>query len=231
MAQRIEEKGTAGPRAVAPQFFTRDDGQSMPFLDAGSPFILAHHPARYMVLGGKLVPSPSKVVLADGVGRVRIARDGRVQFADAQASLIDRGMKLIPYEWGPDGESYLIEVDTRPGGRANTAKAYVTCWESVHPGENNTTPNETAYAEWLEQLVRDGRLPSCPPHIARRMLDQAQASLRDAEERREAGKLRDLGRLDELRAQVKVLEAAARPAAPVKGKPKKAVDLDGGDAA
>jgi hypothetical protein len=227
MAERTSEPTPAtdgGPKRVTPAFFSRDDGTGLPTIDASKPYILAHHPNRWMVMDGRLVPSPSAFRLVDGCNRVRVAPDGRVHFADAQAKLQDAGFRLIPYEHGPGGESYLQEVDTRPDGRSAVVKATISVWETAHAGDSNTELDEKAYADWLEELVKTNRIAACQPHVARRMLASAQASLADAEEKKAAGKLTDHGRIDALKLEIQVLSKAAGKGDKVKGT-KSAPDL------
>lgn len=207
----------SGSRKIAPEFFSRQDGSSLPHIEDSSPYILAHNPKRYMVMSGRLVPSPSRVPLVDAADRVRVAPDGRIHFADKAAKLQDSGFCLIPYELGPGGESYIQEIDTRPNGGKNTARAVISVWERAYPGETKTVTDEDGYALWLDELVQKGHLPACPPHVAQRMLDTASGALRDAEEKRAAGKLSDLTRIDALKNEIAVLEKAAGKGAPATG--------------
>jgi len=212
MAERISPTDTATPSGgatkVVPKFFSRDIGGGLPHLDRSPPYILAHHPNRYMVMAGKLVPSPSRIPLVDGVNRVRIASDGRIRFADAQSRLQDAHFKLIPYEMGPDGESYIQEVDSRPDGREAIAKTTISVWETAYAGDSSTEVDTAGYAEWLESLVTRGHLPACPTHQVARMLTTARAALKDAEQKQGQNKLSDLTRIEALRAEVAVLEKA-----------------------
>jgi hypothetical protein len=228
MAERTEAAATdTTTKKITPAFFSRDTGATLPYLDKRPPYILAHHPKRYMVMDGRLVPSPSQIALVDGVNRVRVAADGRIYFADTQAKLQDRGFKLIPFEKGPSGESYLQEIETRPDGREAVTKTTVSVWETAYPGSDRTEPNEAAYATWLEGLVADGFLPKCPPHIANNMLQTARTQLAEVEQQRAQGKLSDLTRLEALTLEVAVLEKAAGKAVPAKatrGAPKLETD-------
>jgi hypothetical protein len=85
-----------------------------------SPFVLVHNPIRWTVIAGHLVPGLHKTTLEPGVNRVemRLAK-GRVQICRGPHQAQRRRPHLvIPYEWGPDGESYVQVVETRPNGRA-----------------------------------------------------------------------------------------------------------------
>jgi hypothetical protein len=213
MAERTDPAaaGAATPanKKVTPAFFSRDTGATLPYLDRSAPYILAHHPKRYMVMDGRLVPSPSQIALVDGVNRVRVAADGRIYFSDTQAKLQDRGFKLIPFEKGPGGESYLQEIDTRPDGREVVTKATISVWQTAFAGSDRAESDEAGYATWLEELVAEGFLPKCPVHVANAMLQTARSQLQEAEQQRAQGKLSDATRIDALTVDVAVLEKAA----------------------
>lgn len=173
--------GDATPTAFTPAFATQDHGLGHPWVDPAPPFILVYSPQRYMVLAGKVVPSLSRMPLIAGVNRVDVDRDGRIRFAAARARLEEEGRIPIPYEWGPKGDSYLQTVETRPNGSAAIHTAHITVFETCHAGDRDVTPDEKAYAGWLAGLVKAGKLPPCPPHLARRMLEKAQERFEEAE--------------------------------------------------
>jgi hypothetical protein len=195
-----------------PEFATNATGQSHPHIEETPPYVLVFHPRRWMVLAGKLVPSLSRQPLADGVNQISIDRKGAVRLASYRARLETEGRSIIPYNWAPDGESYLDSVDTRPGGRADVKEAWISVWEEAPVGASQTVSDETGYAEWLEGLVKSGKLTPCPIDVIERMLEEAR--LRQGRAAIVAAKNQGAGRSAEreaqLKAEVEVLEAALK---------------------
>lgn len=218
-----KQLGTATPStgvAYTPEFATRDLGLGHPWIDPTPPFILVYSPQRWMVMDGRLVPSLSKCPLLPGVNRVEIDRDGRIRFAATRARLEEEGRMAIPYDWAPDGESYLTTVETRPNGSQTIRTAHLTVWDTCHAGDRIPSPDERGYSLWLEGLVKSGKLPSCPPHHARRMLERASEHLEEAEAKSASHGGRATVRAKQLRVVVTTLTKAAGKGPKVKATPK-----------
>jgi hypothetical protein len=198
-----------GNKRASVEFFAKDDGTGLPFLEASPKFIFAHHPKRWVVMAGKLVPSLSKIPLVDGSNQVSVAPNGAIKFNLTRSKFHDAGFKIIGHELAPDGETYLQDVDTRPGGGSNAGVAFISVWEEAHAGSSETVCDEEAYVEWLEGLVTGGHIAPCQPHVAAQMLERSKTALRDAEYKLLSGKLSDLGRVDALKLEVEVLAAVA----------------------
>lgn len=163
-------------RVAAPLTMTSATGVVLPFLDLAPMFALTFHPARWMVLAGKLVPSLQKVPLLPGINRVEETRDreGRARFdlSTLRAKLEREGRILIPWEWGPDG-SYVRVMETQPDGGATVRETHVSAWEDAEPGARETATDLEGYVEWLEELIATGRLPKCSYAIALGLLERA----------------------------------------------------------
>jgi len=172
---------TSNGASYTPEFATRDLGLGHPWIDATPAYILVYSPQRWMVMDGRLVPMLSKLPLLAGVNRIEIDKDKRIRFASTRAKLEEEGRIPIPYEWGPGGDSYLTTVETRPNGSQTIRTAYVSVWETCHAGDRIPAPDETGYSKWLAGLVTSGKLPGCPPHLARRLLERATEHLEEAE--------------------------------------------------
>jgi hypothetical protein len=215
---------SAGKARKSPEFATNDTGVTHPYIDATPPYMLWFHPSRWMVMEGKLVPQLGKLPLVAGINHVEYDGEGRVKFARTRALLEEQGRTLIPYEWAPDGESYIKAVDTKPQGRRDVREAWISVFETAHVGDAETSTDTKAYAGWMRKLIDDGKLPDCPPHHARRMLETSNGRLRQAEQ--EAAKAGNVGptlvRLESLRAEVAVLEAAVKGYKPAKAPTKAA---------
>lgn len=189
----------------APEMATRATGIAHPFLDVTPAFYLTFHPSRWTIIAGQLVPGLQKFPLAAGVNNVEISKDGRVHFAAARAKLETEGRTVIPWEWAPDGVSYLECVDTRPGGGRDVLETWISVFETADPGRSETSPDEDAYAGWLTGLVKAGKLPACSLAVARQMLDRASERLGTAQA--EAAKLGGHGRAG-IRAKALEIEVA-----------------------
>lgn len=234
MAKRTNTTTTgAAAKRRTPEMATQAAGTAHPFIDATPQFLWTYHPERWAVIAGKLVPSLQKVPLLAGVNRVEIDPAGRVRFAAARARLEEEGRTVIPYEWAPDGESYLQCLDTRPEGKKDVHEAWISVFEEATVGGANTSPDDEAYAEWLDGLVKAGKLPPCDVNTARRLLDKSTERLEKA--RADAAKLGGHGgasiRARALEIEAKVLEAyvTSGKAAKVAAKKKAAASLDGDD--
>lgn len=211
MATRIT--GTAdSQKPRAPEMATQATGIAHPFLDVTSPYYLVFHPGRWTVIAGQLVPGLQKVILAAGVNNVEVDKDGRVHFAAARARLETEGRTLVPWTWAPDGVSYLQCIDTRPGGGKDILETWISVFETADPGRTETSSDEEAYAEWLTNLVKTGKLPACSLAVARQMLDRASERLATAQA--DAAKLGGHGkasiRAKALEAEVEVLDKYVR---------------------
>lgn len=220
MAKRVARtnKAETGTKTYTPEFATKDHGLGQPWIPASPPYILVYSPQRWMVMDGRLVPMLSQLPLVGGVNRVEVDKDGRVRFASARARLEEEGRIPVPYEWGPNGESYLRQVETRPNGSKTIQTAYISVFESVHAGDRQPSSDDAAYATWLESLVTSGKLPPCPPHLARRMGEKAVELAEEAEAMSTKNGGRATIRARQLGVKVDVLAKAAGAGPKVAGK-------------
>ncbi len=178
MAKQIKKASVnAGVNRVKAAFTTTDHGHGMPYLDLRPQFVFVFNPRRWTVLAGKLIPALHVMPLESGVNGVLTARDGSIRFATARARIEEQGRTLIPYEWGPDGESYMQSIRTRPRGGKNEMDTYLTVWEQGGAGDSETYTDDDAYAAWAASLVEDGKVPACPAPLARRMLEQVEQKI------------------------------------------------------
>lgn len=175
MPKALDSATRENRRSVTPEFATVDHGHGYPRIDLTPPFVYVFSPARWDVIDGKLVPLLSKQSLARGANRIDQDKAGRWRLADWHAKLEREGRMRIPFAWAPDGESYLVEVDSKPDGLAEAGVAVISCFESVYPGDDQSYGDVGAYAAWLASLVDEGKLPRCPTQIVRRKLDAAES--------------------------------------------------------
>lgn len=175
MPKALDTAARDNRRSITPEFATVDHGHGYPRIDLTPPFVYVFSPNRWDVIDGRLVPLLGKQQLARGANRIDQDKAGRWKLADWHAKLEREGRMRIPFSWAPDGESYLVEVDSKPDGLAEAGVAVISCFESVYPGDDQSYGDVTAYADWLASLVTSGKLPPCPTQIVRRKLDAAQS--------------------------------------------------------
>jgi hypothetical protein len=132
-----------------------------------------------MIMEGALVPQLSKIPLEPGTNLIEGTKNGGIRAARLSARLAEEGRIRIPFDWAPDGVSYVQEVQTRIGLSEMTS--YVSVFAEVYPGDSRTHPDSVAYVEWLTSLIASGKLPSCPPFHVRRMMDKEEGRLLVAE--------------------------------------------------
>lgn len=224
MASRTESTPKAGGKR-APEFASQQTGATHPLVEVRAPYILTHHPGRWAVLAGRLVPQLGKLPLVAGVERIEVERaTGRIRMAAARAKLEEEGRIVIPYEWAPDGVSYLQCVATKPG--RDVQETWLSVFESAHLGDGQTSTDIDAYAEWLESLVTSGKIPACQPHVIDRMLDSVRERLAvaSAELAKSGGQGPIARRVELLTEQLKVLESHASKRGP-KAASKKSVPV------
>ena len=126
-----------------------------------------------------MVPQLSKLPLTPGVNLIEGGSGGSIRASRLSARLAEEGRIRVPYEWAPDGISYVQAVDTRIG--SNEVVAYVSVWEEVYAGDSETHADPESYSEWLAGLVDSGKLPACPPFMVRKLMDQEESRASTAE--------------------------------------------------
>jgi len=210
MAKKLTDGAQEQGGTVVPSFATKTHAHADPWIPATPMFIYKMHPARWGVIGGQLLPQLGTAVMRDGCDNVSIGKDGQIRFARAKAKLDEGGWITVPYEWAPDGHSYVKAVDTRPeGASVDSQTAYISVFEDAFAGDRATYPRLDEYVEWVSGLVSSGKLPACPPQKVRKMLEQAQVALAKAEAQRESSGGAGIAQTCKaLAANVEVLEAA-----------------------
>jgi hypothetical protein len=174
------------PAPYTPGFTSTVLGVRDPFVDAAPMFCLVFHPLRWIVMRGRLIPSLQTFPLMAGVQGVSLDKDGNHRFAGARAKIEESGRRMVPFEWGPGG-SYIQEIKTRPNGRGEPRNTYLSIFERALAGDTATSCDEDAYASWVASLVDTGKLPGCPPAVARRMREAVEQKLHREEALAEKG--------------------------------------------
>lgn len=204
MARPIHQEAPPAP-AARPLLVGDGEAQAaLPQLEPRHPRLLTTHPKRWAVISGRVVPLCGSLHLRPGVDTVRLRQDGRYLAREAQAVRVEQGWTVIPQDVDGPGTSYLREV---------IPNTWLLTWEHEHPGSDHVSSDVDGYAEWLDGLVKAGKIPG--PHL--HVLDAMAAKMRH-----QLGELRDLVRshpsrqpeLDRCEADLAALEArigAARP--------------------
>jgi len=164
------------PSTFVPEFETKVDG-GYPRIDVVKPYFLVFDPQRWTVMDGHVVPQLIRAPLEPGVNGFEL-REGKIRRAKWAERQEEQNRKVIPFDWAPDGNSYLQEVETRTN--SGVKKTYISAWETAYVGDTETTTDTPAYVEWLRGLIAAGKLPACPPHILKRMVDKLSAALVEA---------------------------------------------------
>lgn len=213
MAVRKPEAAAPNPEPtngeMVPLFYSQDNGAGYPMIDVAPPFLFAHHRRRFYIVDGRIVPELAPIPLVSGINEVVVDEGGRIHFANAQARLAERHWRIITPDKAPNGRTYLrtVETVTRDGAIAKTT---ITVFETAHAGESKTSWDFKAYADWLESLVSRGIVDGITPHRASEMLATARSSLAKAEQRLASGRTGSPERVEALRAEVAILEKAAK---------------------
>lgn len=216
MARRVEAQQTpktpheasTQPRPVDVDFYSTDAGVGAATIDASPKFVFAHHPKRWTIVDGRIVPELIRVPLQSGLNRVMVGTDGRVRMHDTRALLEQKSRVIIGPELGPGGKSYLQAVDTLSNGKI--VPAVITVWETAHAGESKTEWDYGAYADWLESLVASGKIAPITQHRAGEIAAATRQLLDKAITRLGTERATGSARVQELRTQLAIWEAAAK---------------------
>jgi hypothetical protein len=144
------------------------------------PFLLKVHPARWQVLGGRVLPNPGKHKLQAGLSAVESdPRTGRLRAGTSLAEAKERGWQILPQGDLPPGlgvGSYLY----RPDGREDVV---LLIWERCFPGSTTIRCDEAGWVQYLSWLVDSGKVPPPPLYVLEGMRDAAQERLARAQDR------------------------------------------------
>lgn len=154
-------EGAAGV-SVLPNMGAAPGGVPLTRVEACGPFILKAHPARWTVMGGKVIPQLGRIALMPGLNSISKIGD-RINASEARAASADRGWKVIPFGHIPPAHmqpgqepSYLYSPEGRPDV---TLSIYTRCY----PGSERLDCDEARYIEFCEHLVSSGLID--PPAL------------------------------------------------------------------
>lgn len=156
----------------APNFGSTQAEQPPPKIESRPPFLYRAHPARWQVLGGKVLPCLGTLSLIPGVNNVEARRDGSISAANARAQAEERGWTVIPANTLPPSHrkpgqtTYLWSPKGRPD-------CVLSLYERAHPGSTVTTPDEARFVEFLEYLIDVGIVKPPQGYVLSRMLENA----------------------------------------------------------
>ncbi len=127
-----------------------------PALAPNAPFLLAYHPARWLVMRDQdgafhCVPLLGRLSLEPGVDRVSLV-GGRPKKSDAVAKWRRDGYHVLE-----QAGDYLAAVQVVGGMH------YLTKWERAYPGDNRTETDVKAYVEWVHGIVDHYAKDGTPP--------------------------------------------------------------------
>ena len=158
-----------------------------------------HHPARWQVMDGELLPRLGRLSGEPGVGGV----DKHGDTAGAEISYARRGWKKIPWELVEGG--YLRRYDGRGGD------IHLSIWEHPKQIANRTIvkTDREGFKAFLRGLISSGFIEPADPDLLEGMAESLRASIVRAPGTAAA---------EQAAAALAVIEAALNPPAPKKGK-------------
>ncbi len=199
----------------------RDD---LPRIPPSLPFMLIYAAESWHVIDGQLLPHLISLPVEQGVNQVKKRSNGTWDFVALEVELARSSRKRIPWDLHPSG-SYMAAVETNYGNRV--CESYISVFSSVYPGDSHVYPDVEAYAKWVASLVTSGKLPECPVHLIRTMLETARTRLVGVEvSHRKSPSAATATQMEHLNDEVEVLQVALesrtdKPRAKVKAKPSK----------
>ena len=130
-------------------------------------FLLRFHPAKWCLLDGSVLPWLKNLAIVPGLSLT----DKRGNIDQMVLSQEKRGWTVIPESWGPDGETYLRTVAGEQG------TVWITQWMRCYAGSTRVDRHdEKGYADWLRQLIADGRLPAIEEHVLEGMIESVRST-------------------------------------------------------
>lgn len=162
-------KATADTEAFTPELGVRATRpQPAPRVEPTAPFLLVHHPQRWTVMAGRVIPQLGKLKLQPGVNGVeQEPRTGKPIPGPAIAEAREKGFTVIPWDVDGAGTTYL----KRPTG---TTDVVLLRFERCYPGSAQIDCDEAGYVAWCRGLI-DRKVLQPPPVYA---LERMAADLR-----------------------------------------------------
>lgn len=118
--------------------------EEAPRVEPQPPFWLVHHPNKWTVVDGKVVPGLNKLLLAPGLNGCEVKRDGTLNVKNARQNLAESGKTEIPWDIDGPGTSYL---------KNPLPNVWTTKWERFYGGSVDVTGDTAAYAAWCRELI------------------------------------------------------------------------------
>lgn len=170
-------KPTPKRAAYTPETATVDHGHEYPRVDVNPPFVYVYNPQRWTLLAGRVVPQLHTHPIMEGVNGVT-RRGKRWHLAALKSHIEELGRTMIPWDMGPDGESYMSVVETRaPSGAI--VDTYIPVFTETYAGSSQVGPDIEAYVDWIQSLMDSGDLPRPAPYIIEGLLADRRSTLLD----------------------------------------------------
>ena len=139
-----------------------------------APFMLKHHPKRWTVMGGKVIPAFGRLKFIPGVNgcNVSIDRAGveTVQPGQARLAAEEAGWIMIPFASTPPTHG-LTSYLWKPSGRPDLC---LLRYERVYTDSDTIECDEVRYLEFCQYQIDSGVIKPPAPHVLRRMRDDLQ---------------------------------------------------------
>jgi len=205
MAKNLGSNAPSSAKLFVPDELVSVRG-GYPTVEPMPAFRYAHSPSRWRVLKGKVVPDLSRIPLSPGSQHVLNRADGKVDTSKQRSTLEDRGLTLISYNAGPNGQTYVISFDTKHKNKVQTS--YCSVFETPVIGSPSLRFNASALADWLEGLVTSGLIAPPDAQILEARATETRERLASAQSKVATGQGALSLLVDELKVELAAWEKA-----------------------
>ena len=157
-----------------PDFAIAGNGPRPPMLVDCPPFLYRHHPERWHVMNGAVLPVLGKFQLKAGLNRVE-HRGGKFMIAQAQAEIERRGWTIIPIDVQGPGTSYI----RRPEG----TNAHLSQWAKTYSGSTQIDCDVDGWTKFCKMLIKNKVIEAPGIHVLERIRSKTQQQYTAAADR------------------------------------------------
>ncbi len=161
---RIKKGGTASAGKTVTRK-SRSNRQRPIMLTNKPMFVYLHHPRRWTVIEGEVVPQMKELRFVD---------DPNVDPDDERAKWRKRGWVEIPWHVRGEDTNYMKEHDG-----PNGTKLYLSEWETPHRGSSIIVPDPAGYVKFLLWLKSHDKVEPPEVYVLEDLADRARSRFED----------------------------------------------------
>lgn len=123
------------------------------------PFVLAHHPVRWMFVDGEWLPDLVPITIEPGISAVDKAGDTTLMLVESQK----RGRIVLPWELVPPSTPSGKYIRAYPCTGPRGALYHCTIWEEPRVLAGRPAPDrvdQDGYRAWLRWLIAERHIPA-----------------------------------------------------------------------